>query len=144
VAQGTGLESSPLFMSEDEMEEARELSLGDTRDDLTLRRAAQEAKRIQEGSQSLESLSLFDRLGLSIELRRLQAQASERMSRMLRYEGAVQITLPPDAFERAPRLAQLYPQDPATGRVAMRVPVEGHLYEITLRQAEDIYQQGQR
>ena len=143
VAQGTGLETSPLFISEDELAEARELPSGDS-DDFTLRRAAQEARRIQEGSQSMESLSLFDRLGLSLELRRLQAQASERMSRMLRYEGVVRITLPGDAFERAPRLAELYPRDSATGRVAMRVPVEGHLYELTLRQAEDIYQQGKR
>jgi hypothetical protein len=143
VTQGTGLETSPLFINEEEMAEARELPARET-EDFTLRRAAQEARRVQEGSQSMESLSLFDRLGLSIELRRLQSQASERMSRMLRYEGAVRITLPSDAFERAPRLAELYPADPTTGRVTMRVPVEGHLYELTLRQAEDIYQQGQR
>jgi hypothetical protein len=141
VAEGTGLESSPLFISEDEISEARGEGGGE---EWTLRRAAQEARRIQEGKQSAESLTLFDRLGLGIELRRLQNQAAERMSRMLRYEGEVRVTIPADAFERAPNLAAMYPVNPATGRVSIKVPVEGHLYELTLRQAEDIYQQGQR
>jgi hypothetical protein len=143
VAQGSELESSPLFISEDEIAEARGLQRG-SEDDFTLRRAAQEARRIQEGRQSTESLSLFDRLGLGIELRRLSNEAAERMSRMLRYEGELQITLPGDAFERAPRLAERHPADPATGRLTMKVPLQGHLYELTLRQAEEIYELGQR
>lgn len=142
VARGSGLESSPLFMSQDELAGVRNLPAGDS--DFTLKRAAQEARRIQEGSQTIESLSLFDRLGLSIELRRLQSQASERMSRMLRYEGGLRITLQPDAFERATRLNEIYPADPVTGRIPMQVPISGHLYELTLSQAEDIYQQGKR
>jgi hypothetical protein len=143
VAQGSGLESSPLFISEDEIAEARGLQQRDG-EDFTLRRAAQEARRIQEGRQSAESLSLFDRLGVGIELRRLRDQAAERLSRMLQYQGEVEITLPGDAFERAPRLAQMHPADPDTGRLKMKVPVQGHLYELTLRQAEEIYQLGQR
>jgi hypothetical protein len=142
VARGTGLETSALFANEDELAGVRNLPAGES--DFTLRRAAQEARRIQEGSQSMESLSLFDRLGLSIEMRRFQSQASERMSRMLRYEGGVRITLQADAFERAPRLNEIYPADPVTGRIQMQVPIIGHLYELTLRQAEDIYQQGKR
>ena len=143
VAQGSELESSPLFISEDEIAEARGLQ-GSPRDDFTLRRAAQEARRIQEGRQSPESLSLFDRLGLGMELRRLSNQAADRMSRMLRYEGELQITLPGDAFDRAPGLAADYPADRATGRLTMKVPVQGHLYELTLRQAEEIYELGRR
>lgn len=142
VARGTGLESSALFANEDELAGARNLPAGET--DFTLRRAAQEARRIQEGKQTMESLSLFDRLGMSIEMRRLESQASERMSRMLRYEGGVRITLESDAFERAPRLNEIYPADPVTGRIMMQVPISGHLYELTLKQAEDIYQQGKR
>jgi hypothetical protein len=133
---------SPLFAAGDE---PVDLVKSPTKDaDFTLRRAAQEARRIQEGSQSPETLGLFDRLGLSIEMRRLQNQAAERMSRMLRYDGAVRITIPGDAFERAPRLQEIYPIDAATGRVAIKVPLEGHIFELTLRQAEEIYQQGQR
>jgi hypothetical protein len=142
VAKGAGLQSSPLFLAEEEQADTRELPGGD--DDFTLRRAAQEAKRVEEGAQSLESMALFDRLGLSLEMRRLQSQASERMSRMLRYEGSVLITLPGDAFERAPRLTELFPPDAVSGRIPMRVPINGHLYELTLSQAEDIYQRGKR
>jgi len=142
VARGSGLENSPLFENEDELAGVRNLPAGDS--DFTLKRAAQEARRIQEGSQTMESLSLFDRLGLSIEMRRLQSQASERMSRMLRYEGGLRITLQPDAFERATRLNEIYPADAVTGRIPMQVPISGYLYELTLRQAEDIYQQGKR
>jgi hypothetical protein len=142
LEKGAGTSDSALFAGDDELAGVKQAPGGES--DFTLRRAAQEVKRIKEGSQSLDSLSLFDRLGLSIEMRRLQSEASERMSRMLRYEGAVQITIPGDAFERAPHLQALYPQDPVSGRIPMRVPIEGHLYELTLKQAEDIYQQGRR
>lgn len=142
VAQGTAFDNSPIFAAEDE--EAERASARKTESDFSLKRAALEAKRVQEGQQSLDSMTLFDRLGLTLEMRRLQSQASERISRMLRYEGGVIITVPGDAFERAPRLQALYPADRSTGRVPMRVPIEGNLYDLTLKQAEDIYQQGQR
>lgn len=142
VAQGTAYDNSPIFAAEDE--EAERASARKTESDFSLKRAALEAKRVQEGQQSLDSMTLFDRLGLTLEMRRLQAQASERISRMLRYEGGVVITIPGDAFERATRLQALYPADRSTGRVPMRVPIEGNLYDLTLKQAEDIYQQGQR
>ena len=141
VEKGAGFESSPLFAPEDDASISKELPK--TESDFTLKRAAQEAKRVKEGIQSPESLTLFDRLGLSIEMRRLQNQASERMSRMLRYDGMFRISIPGDAFDRAARLRQLYPVDGGTGRIFMRVPIEGHLYELTLKQAEDIYQQRQ-
>ena len=141
-AMTKGADSSPLFAEGEAPTDLTKPSSPES--EFTLRRAAQEARRIQEGRQSPESLTLFDRLGLSIEMRRLQSQAAERMSRMLRYDGTVRITLPGDAFERAPRLKELYPVDRATGRVAIRVPLQGHIYELTFRQAEDIYLQGQR
>jgi hypothetical protein len=31
-----------------------------------------------------------------------------------------------------------------SGRIPMAVPIEGDLFELTLKQAEDIYQQGRR
>jgi hypothetical protein len=142
TAKGTAFESSPLFIAEDEA-----AKLGGTtksESDFNLKRAGQEARRIKEGDQSLESLSLFDRMNVSAEMRHLQAQEAERMSRMLRYQGQFQITIQKDAFERAPKLQALYPVDPNTGRIAMRVPIEGSLYELTLKQAEDIYILGQR
>jgi hypothetical protein len=87
-----------------------------------------------------ESGSLFDRLSSNAELRKLQQQASERMSRMLRYEGSLRITIPSDAFERASRLQLEYPLDASIGRVPITVPVQGYLYDVTLKQAEDIYE----
>jgi hypothetical protein len=141
-ALAKGSDSSPLFANQEEPADLLKPASSDT--DLTLRKAGQEARRILEGKQAPESLTLFDRLGASIEMRRMQSQAAERMSRMLRYDGALRITLPGDAFERAPRLQELHPADPLTGRVALQVPLQGHIFELTLRQAEDIYQQGQR
>ena len=142
VAKGTGAENSPLFSAEDAAAVERNLPKSDA--DFTLKRAAQEAKRIKDGSQSADSLSLFDRLSVNTELRRMEQMEAERMSRMLRYEGSFVITIPGDAFERAPHLLEIYPLDKNNGRIPMRVPIEGDIYEITLKQAEDTYAQGTR
>ncbi|MGA0846424.1 MAG: hypothetical protein ACO3RV_07780, partial [Luteolibacter sp.] len=143
VAETTELESSPLFISEDEIAEARRLT--DRNDeDFSLRKAAQAARRIQEGSQSQESLNAFDRLSVSGELRQLRDQAANRMSRMLQYEGNLMVSIPGDAFERAPGLAKIYPVNPGTGRLNIPVELQGHLYELTLEQAEKIYEAGRR
>ena len=66
------------------------------------------------------------------------------MARTLRYEGEFRITIPADAFERAPHLKVQLPVDPKLNRIPMIVPIEGTLYELTLKQAEDLYQQGRR
>ena len=142
LEKSAGAGSAPLFKGgnlEDEEFVAKEDS-----SDFTLRRAALAAKRAKEGSVGEGTSSLFDRLGLSLEMRRLEEQAADRLSRTLRYEGLFRITLPADAFERAPRLAAQFPVDANTGRIPLMVPIEGSLYEITLTQAEDIYQQGTR
>jgi len=110
----------------------------------TLRRAAEEAKRVSEGGQPDPSLSLFDRIGLNLEARILEEQAAERLSRILLYKGNFRITLPPDAFERAENLRSIFPLHQETGRIPMDVPIEGGLYELTLKQAEYIYEQGRR
>jgi hypothetical protein len=110
----------------------------------TLKQATLEARRLKEGTPSGESPSLFERLDSSIELRRRQSHEAERMSRMLRYQGAFQITIPGDAFECGPELQRLYPADGTTGRIPLMVPINGNLYELTLQQAEDIYRQGKQ
>ncbi len=142
MAQGPGGDPSPIFAGDDLASEGREAAK--TESALTLRRAAQEARRIKEGLQNSDSLSLFDRLELNSGMRRLQSHASERLSRMLRYEGELQITIPGDAFERGPKLQERYPVDPATGRIPIAVPIAGYHYELTVKQAEEIYVQGQR
>ena len=137
-----GAGSAPLFRG-DETENEEFASKGDS-SDFTLRRAALAAKRARDGNIGEGATSLFDRLGLSLEMRRLEEQAADRLSRTLRYEGLFRITLPADAFERAPKLAAQFPVDPNIARIPLMVPIEGSLYEITLTQAEDIYQQGTR
>ena len=138
-----GAGSAPLFKSDEtENEEVVSSKGGDS--DFTLRRAALADKRSRDGNMGETASSLFDRLGLSLEMRRLEEQAADRLSRTLRYDGLFRITLPADAFERAPKLSAQFPVDANIGRIPLMVPVEGSLYEITLTQAEDIYQQGTR
>jgi hypothetical protein len=134
---------APIFTAENGETEEDD-STKKTGGDFSLKRAALEAKRVKEGSQNAASVSLFDRLGMSLEMRRLEEQAAERISRTLRYEGAFKISIPADAFERTPKLAEQFPIDPISRRISMVVPIEGSIYEVTLKQAEDIYQQGRR
>lgn len=111
--------------------------------DFTLKRAALELQRQKDEKDQQASLpSLYQSLGLDMKLKSLQAQSLERLSRVLRYEGLFVITLPSDAFERGGKLKQQYPVDSKLGRIPMRVPLEGTLYDLTFKQAEDIYQQG--
>jgi len=129
---------APIFIAEDG--ETEDPGAKNDMADFTLKRAALEAKHAKEASQGDGAGSLFDRLGLSFEMRRLEVQASERLSRMLRYEGSFKISIPPDAFENAPKLSAQYPVDPLTRRIPIMVPIDGGLYEITLKQGEAIYQ----
>ncbi len=142
LIQRNSTETAPIFASEESDLTIRERS-GDSTD-FTLKRAALEAKRIKDGKQTEESVSLLERIGLGQEMRFLEEQAAERLSRTLRYEGSFRITLPPDAFERTPELSAQFPIDPETKRIPLMVPIEGSIYEVTLKQAEDLYQQGRR
>lgn len=113
--------------------------------EISLSRAAQGAGSGTdfEGT-GVESNSLFDQLGVNMETRRLDEQTHERLVRALRYEGRFTVTLPKEAFTRAPQLAELYPGEEGTGRVSMEVPLQGVLYELTQEQAEEIYEKGAR
>lgn len=114
--------------------------------DFSLKRAGQVSKSGRPDFQKDGQLGtvMSDRLMTGLAERQLAAQISERQSRSLRYEGQFRITLPPDAFERAPRLVQQFPVDPVTNRIPMQVPLQGNLYELTLKQAEELYLQGRR
>ena len=139
IAKGEGDAGSVLADVADEAFVSKSLAQRNE-EDITLKRATQVLERAGGGGVRDESGSLFDRLSSNAELRKLQQQASERMSRMLRYEGSFKITIPSDAFERASRLQLEYPQDASIGRVPIIVPVQGYLYEVTLKQADDIYE----
>ena len=142
LAKGAGSENSPLFAAEDDIAVAREHAKSDSY--FSLKHAAQAEMGNKDKLEVADTGSLFDRLTTTIEARRLQSLESERMSRMLRYEGSFLVSIPPDAFERAPKLKELYPLDHNTGRIPIQIPIEGDIYEITLKQAEETYQQGHR
>ena len=119
--------------------------LNDDELDITLKRAAKSSGQSKGvGFAKSRNESLFDRLGLSIENRRLEDKAAERLARTYRYEGLFTVTLPRDAFARAPKLQEMYPGNGANGRVVMDVPLEGVLYDVTLKQANEIYEKGAR
>jgi hypothetical protein len=88
--------------------------------------------------------SLIARLAESAERRGLAKQAAERASQNLRYEGSFMITLLPDAFELAPRLIQQFPVDPKTNRIPIKVPIQGTIFQLTEKQAREIYEQRTR
>ena len=134
---------SPLFSNETQETEESVYNL--TEPEMDLEQAAEASKRGKDASVvGGASASLFDRLGISYEMRRMEEKAAERISKLLRYEGSFVLTLPKGIFERAPRLAALYPLDRAVDRIPLTVPINGSIYDITLQQAEDLYQQGSR
>ncbi len=102
------------------------------------------AKTAKDAAAQTNSLPLFERLGLSVEARQKRAMLEAKKSRTLRYEGSFTCTLQADAFERAPQLIVLYPVDPKLGRIPLKIPIEGSLYELTFKQAEDLYEKGRR
>ncbi|QTN31279.1 hypothetical protein HZ994_02695 [Akkermansiaceae bacterium] len=117
--------------------------LNDDEIDITLERAAMNAGE-SVGFRKEGDDTLFERLGLTLENRRLEEKAAERLARSYRYEGMFTISLPRDSFVRAPQLQQMYPGNGANGRVVMDVPIEGVLYDLTLKQANEIYEKGAR
>jgi len=142
ITNDTAKEGAPIFMAEDNIHNQRQRRQADQ--DFTLKSAALQAKRINEGKQNEGTVSLMEKMATNQEIRDLEILSSERASRTLRYQGMFTITLPQDAFERTPRLLELHPPDPVSKLISLEVPIEGSLYEITLGQAEQIYQQGRQ
>ncbi len=124
------------ILNDDELDNALEITLE------SAARQADEAKR--QGFAKAGDDSLFEKLGISLENRRLEELGAERLSRSMRYEGELEISLPKEAFEKAPKLAELYQLRDPSGRILMRVPLEGVIYDLTLKQAEGIYENGTR
>ena len=113
--------------------------------DMTLKGAAKSAgEKSGVGFAKSDDESLFNRLGLSVQNRRLEEKAAAQLSRSLRYEGKFTISLQGEAFARAPQLAEMFPADEKTKRISLEVPLDGILYDLTLDQAEQIYKNGTR
>lgn len=148
LTQSGPVGGTPVFSGEDADDEPKD-SAADA-GDFSLRRAALGAKR--EGEPPLgkpakpagNGSSQLERLDLSYEAQRVAEQSTQHLSRALRFEGLLQITLMPDAFERAPKLAADFPVDPRIGRIPLMVPLEGTIADLTLKMAEEIWDQARR
>jgi len=130
---------APLFANENS---AEEIDTKKKESEISLKAAATAEASGKSAAPSQDGL--FKQLADGVADRQLIQQAMELYARNLRYEGNFTITIPGDSFARAPDLAQMYQTDPLTKRVAIEVPIDGNIYEITLSQAEDIYVKGRR
>lgn len=143
--QGGPAGGSPLWAG-DRAEDGGEPVAED--DEFSLRQAALVAKREKdtrtEVGGSGKGPSLAERLDVSRQAQQLVEQSGQNLARALRFQGQFRISVPPDAFDRAPRLKAGYPVDPVTGRIPLTVPVEGTLSDMTLKMAEEIYEAARR
>jgi len=110
----------------------------------TLRQAANAARRAQESDANDSEGQLFDRIGMNFEARIFAEQQAARLSRMLIYEGNLTMTVRSNAFERTDTLQAQFPPNPETGRIYFDVPLAGPLHELTLQEAEAMYEMGRR
>jgi len=113
---------------------------------LTLRSAAEKSGAAANlGFEKEDDVeSLFERLGLNIQNRRIEELAAEKLTRSYRYAGKFTMTVKKDAFLRAPKLMEIYPASEVIGRIPIEVPLEGVLYDLTIKQADEIYKKGTR
>lgn len=108
--------------------------------ELSLQRAAAEARRAEEGEDVVESLEFFAGIQKDrSDAERIRREASDRFLRTLIFDGGFRMTIPGDAFDRSRVLRERYPVEPETGRIGIDVPLEGPLFTLTEGQAEMIY-----
>lgn len=120
------------------------LNLDELERQFTLRQAANAARRVQDAGTTDGQGQLFDRISLSYEARMFAEQQFARLSRMLIYEGELKMSVRPNAFERTETLRKQFPPDPQTGHIHFTVPLAGPLHDLTLQEAEAIYEMGRR
>jgi hypothetical protein len=100
-------------------------------DEITL----QKAGRAEANSKGAE---MYDRLAQKRIDDVLLEEEMIRRSQALRCSGGMTITIPGDAFDRNERLREVYPIDADSGRIKLDVPLDGVLYDLTRRQADEI------
>lgn len=107
-------------------------SEGGKGDDMSLAKAGKAA------TSDSKNMEIFDRRAQERINSQLEQEEMIRRSQSMRCSGGVRITIPGDAFDRNLSLRETFPLDPGTGRIAMDVPLDGTLFELTRRQAEEI------
>jgi len=110
-------------------------------DGISLRRAAELSRKKAAGGGHED---LWRRYEATVEERAFQSEMAAKLAESLRYEGGLEITVRPDAFDQAPLLKAAHPVDEGTGRIPLEVPVSGTLDLVTFAQAEEIYAKGKR
>ncbi len=115
--------------------------------DLSLEKAAraQKAEKEAAGEES-KDMAIFDRVAQRRINDLLLQQEMTRRAQSLRCEpgSGLRITIPGNAFDRSEVLRETFPVDPGNGRIAIDVPLQGTLFEITRRQAEELKKLGER
>ncbi len=101
-------------------------------DELSLSRAGKAV-----GAETKE-MEIFNRRAQERIDEQLRQEEMNRRAQSLRCSGGMRITIPGEAFDRIATLRETFPVDPATGRIAMDVPLDGTLFELTRRQAEEL------
>lgn len=134
---GAGRSSTQTFLSAVD-EEQQKIDQAKGNKGITLRDAAT-SRSGATGSEE-RAFSIFDQQNAAAQP--TPQSSRERTARMPRYEGKLTVTLPFDVFQRAPDLQRIYPADPAKHRVALEVPLKGNLFDLTLEQAERLYEAG--
>ena len=110
--------------------------------DITLRKAAKAAREDEENGMTVApTIGMMNR---GMMPQNLEQQARNRYARLLRFEGGFEIEIPGDAFERAKALREEHPADPTTGRIRLEVPIGGNLFDLTYKQALELYSKGRR
>jgi len=103
--------------------------------DLSLVKAGKAGKGDSPNNKDSE---IFDRRAQERIDQQLAQEEMIRRSQSLRCSGGVRISIPGDAFDRNPLLRETFPVDPGSGRIAMDVPLDGTIFELTRRQADEI------
>jgi hypothetical protein len=107
--------------------------------EFTLKRAAAESRKKDK-----KDPGVMGRYEIRVEERRFAEQMTASIAEALRYEGEMEITLHPAAFDQSAALQEKYPKNTVLGRIPVKVPLEGGLGALTLRQAEEISSKGKQ
>jgi hypothetical protein len=115
--------------------------------DLSLEKAARAEKAEKEAAgEQAKDMAIFER-GKQRRINNLLLQQEmTRRAQSLRCEpgSGLRITIPGNAFDGLEVLREAFPVDPANGRIAIDVPLQGTLFEITRRQSEELKKLGER
>jgi hypothetical protein len=105
------------------------------KNDLTLEKAGAASKK----KENENDMAIFAQFADEMFKQEEKEQKLKQASQTIRYEGGFRMSIPGDAFDSVSGvLRQAYPVDPGNGRIAFDVPVQGTIYELTQRQADEI------